>query len=119
MSSDYKHIAGEAVAEIEACQDKEALNALRVKYLGRKGVVQDWMAKIPTLPPGERREFGASVNAQKITIAEALSEERGGSRSIVWFFHGVLFGYHAPRQKAAFRQAPSCDAGHNGDLRHF
>ncbi|MDD5020072.1 MAG: phenylalanine--tRNA ligase subunit alpha [Candidatus Omnitrophica bacterium] len=71
MSFDLTHILDEAKAQLEACPDKEALGVLRVKYLGRKGLLQDLMGRIPGLPPEERRGFGARVNELKKSL-EAL-----------------------------------------------
>lgn len=75
MPVDHTHIRAEAKLEIEAASDKQALEALRVKYLGRKGVIADWMAKIPTLPQEERRGFGAALNDLKNEIGAWLSEK--------------------------------------------
>jgi len=75
MPFDTSQIAREAFEEIEACQEKEALNGLRIKYLGRRGILQELMAKIPSLPPEERRDFGASVNSLKNQMSGWLSEK--------------------------------------------
>ena len=75
MSFDASQIAREASQEIEACQEKEALNGLRIKYLGRRGILQELMAKIPSLPSDQRRDFGASVNSFKNQINGWLSEK--------------------------------------------
>ncbi|MFH0877031.1 MAG: phenylalanine--tRNA ligase subunit alpha [Candidatus Omnitrophota bacterium] len=73
MSFDRTHYSNQAKAEIESCQDRQSLESLRVKYLGRKGVLQDLMSKIPTLPPEERKAYGADVNALKGELAGLLS----------------------------------------------
>lgn len=72
MSIDPTHIRTEAKLEIESAPDKQALEALRVKYLGRKGVLQELMSLIPTLPQEERRAFGAGLNDLKNEIASWL-----------------------------------------------
>jgi len=76
MSSDLRSLEQEARAAIEAAPDARALNDARVKYLGRKGVLQELMGRIPSLPLEERRGFGASVNALK-TALEAAIEAKG------------------------------------------
>ncbi len=75
MSFDSAHILEEARGQIEACTQKEALDALRIKYLGRKGVVQELMGRIPTLPAEERRSFGAAVNELKKNLEALLGEK--------------------------------------------
>ena len=83
MSFDTSQIEREASEAIEACQEKEALNGLRIKYLGRRGILQELMAKIPSLPPEERRDFGASVNSLKNQINGWLSEKEAKLLSLV------------------------------------
>ena len=83
MSFDASQIAREASQEIEACQEKEALNGLRIKYLGRRGILQELMAKIPSLPPDQRRDFGTSVNSLKNQINGWLSEKEAKLHSLV------------------------------------
>lgn len=81
MSIDHAHIRTEAKLEIEAAPDKQALEALRIKYLGRKGVLQELMSRIPTLPQEERRGFGAGLNDLKNEIASWLSEKEAALAS--------------------------------------
>ena len=83
MSLDTSQIAEEASRAIEACQEKEALNGLRIKYLGRRGILQELMAKIPSLPSDQRRDFGASVNSLKNQINGWLSEKEAKLVSLV------------------------------------
>ena len=72
MPSDLQSLEQEARAAIEAAADARALNDVRVKYLGRKGVLQELMGCIPSLPLEERRGFGASVNGLKKALEEAI-----------------------------------------------
>jgi phenylalanyl-tRNA synthetase alpha chain len=78
MSFDGAHILEEARAQIEACTGKESLDALRIKYLGRKGVVQELMGRIPTLSVEERRSFGAGVNGLKKNLEALFIEKESG-----------------------------------------
>jgi len=78
MSFDGAHILEEARAQIEACAQKESLDALRIKYLGRKGVVQELMGRIPTLSAEERRSFGAGINELKKNLEELFTEKEAG-----------------------------------------
>lgn len=73
MPMDRASVAQAAQQEIAACSDKAGLDALRVKYLGRKGLVQEMMQAIPTLSVEERRGFGAGVNQLKNELEELLS----------------------------------------------
>ncbi len=69
MSFDRAHTIKEIQAELASCCDQQALENLRIKYLGRKGVLQELMSKISALPQGERKSYGAEMNALKAEIS--------------------------------------------------
>ena len=53
----------------------DALEALRVQYLGRKaGVLTTLMSTLPTLPTEQRRDAGAAVNEAKAALEQAFGE---------------------------------------------
>jgi phenylalanyl-tRNA synthetase alpha chain len=52
-----------------------ALEEFRLKYAGRKGVLAELTASIPTLPAQERAVFGQQVNALKKRIQDILAEK--------------------------------------------
>jgi len=59
------------------------LEELRLKYLGRKGLIAELTGSIPSLEKGERAEFGKQVNAFKNRIISLLDQKEklfaGGS----------------------------------------
>ena len=65
----------DARREIASCAQIQELEALRIKYLGRRGLIQDLMAKIPTLAVDERRLYGAAVNDFKNKLTALISEK--------------------------------------------
>ncbi len=50
-----------------------ALENMRLKYLGRKGVLAELTAAIPSMPPEQRAVFGKEVNAVKGRLLELFS----------------------------------------------
>ncbi len=74
-SEELKSILENAKSEISNATDSKQLNDLRVKYLGKSGVVTSLMKKLKDLPPEERPNFGKVVNELKDQI-EVLLEER-------------------------------------------
>jgi phenylalanyl-tRNA synthetase alpha chain len=58
-------VTDQAVTEVNAAQNEEQLEAVRVRYLGRKGHLTAQLKTIGDLPATERRDFGAAVNAAK------------------------------------------------------
>jgi phenylalanyl-tRNA synthetase alpha chain len=71
---DLKKLAERAVAEIGAATDEAALEAARVRYLGRKGALSEATKAIATLPAAEKPAYGAAVNATKNRIETTLAE---------------------------------------------
>ena len=73
MREELKNIESVALGEISAsAPDKASLEALRVKYLGRKGIVTELFKKMAGLTNAEKPEAGALINALKDTITGAL-----------------------------------------------
>ena len=76
MRDDLKQIEGELREALAVCADPRAIEEVRVKYLGRKGVITGLLKRIGTLPPEERRDFGAQVNRLKEAAAEAIESRK-------------------------------------------
>lgn len=63
-------------SEIDKTSSRPEIEELRVKYLGRKGLVAEMMSVIPSLPAQERQAFGQKANAIKNQIAFLLDEKQ-------------------------------------------
>ena len=71
---DLATIADRAVADIGACADETALEAARVRYLGRRdGEITRATKEIASLPAKDKPAFGAAINDAKARIESALS----------------------------------------------
>lgn len=66
----------EATQEIAAAESLEALQALRVKYLGKKGVLTQQLKALSALPPEARRSEGQRINARKVALEAALAARK-------------------------------------------
>jgi len=76
MIDKIKEIIGEA--EGFKAQTKEEVEAFRIKYLGKKGLVKDFFSEFKNVAEDQRKEFGNVVNTLKDTVLEkvtALKEE--------------------------------------------
>jgi len=62
--------------------DLEALEALRIKYLGRKGILAELTATIPDLPAEARPQFGQQINQIKQRITGLLEEKKQGFKNL-------------------------------------
>lgn len=59
----------EEICSIDTAKEAEQL---RIKYLGRKGILNDLMKLIPTLPIDRRADFGQRVNSLKSEITNSI-----------------------------------------------
>lgn len=68
-----RELAEQAMA---ACKDSRELDAIRVKYLGKKGEVTALMKNMRNLAPEERPAFGQMVNELRAAIETGLAENK-------------------------------------------
>ena len=59
--------------EVRGAENPEALDALRVKYLGRKGALTQVLRGLKDLDPEARRLMGAAANRAKESLEAALA----------------------------------------------
>ncbi len=69
---DPQQIQEAGLGELAAAASPDALEQVRIKYLGRQGVVTGLMRGLGALPTDQRREAGARFNTLKDTIAAAI-----------------------------------------------
>src|SRR5690625_7419322 len=65
-----------ALEEIRNASDLQALQELRVRYLGKKGEITQRLKSLAQLPPDERREAGKEISQLKTEIDTAIGERR-------------------------------------------
>jgi phenylalanyl-tRNA synthetase alpha chain len=70
--------------EIGAVSDLSSLEAVRVKYLGRKGQLSELTKEFPKLPQEQKAGLGQAVSGLKNEIQSAIQEKEnefaGGSK---------------------------------------
>ncbi len=64
----------EALKELEAASDSESVRALSVRYLGRKGIVTQYLRNVSNLPQEIRPEAGRKANKVKKALDKAFKE---------------------------------------------
>lgn len=74
MSLDLREVEASALRAIEEAQNKEALESIRVHYLGRKGLVTGALRSLKDFAIEERREIGPRAQSLKRTLEERLGE---------------------------------------------
>ena len=73
---DLNLLADAALADIAAATSPEALDAVRVRLLGKSGTVTAQLKSLGKLPPEERRAQGERINQVRDRLNQALAERR-------------------------------------------
>ena len=76
MKEKLEQIKAEAVAQIQAADQPEKLNDVRVKFLGRKGELTAVLKGMKDVAPEERPKVGQMVNDTRAAIEQLLDETK-------------------------------------------
>ncbi|MEM9362928.1 MAG: phenylalanine--tRNA ligase subunit alpha [Bacteroidota bacterium] len=68
----------EHLAEVEvfSSTSKDEIEAFRIKYLGKKGLLNSFFAEFKNVPNDQKKEFGQVINQLKTTTNEKVNELR-------------------------------------------
>lgn len=66
----------EHIAEVEqfTADSQEAVEAFRIKYLGKKGLLREFFAEFKNVPNDQKKEFGQTVNALQKKATDRVNE---------------------------------------------
>jgi phenylalanyl-tRNA synthetase alpha chain len=53
-------------------QSKEEVEAFRIKYLGKKGILNEFFIAFKEVPPQQKRDYGQALNTLKKAVAEKV-----------------------------------------------
>ncbi|MYI06292.1 MAG: phenylalanine--tRNA ligase subunit alpha [Gemmatimonadetes bacterium] len=77
MIEELSGLERDALAAVREAEDGEALERVRVRYLGRReGLVSGLLRKLGTIDPADRPAAGAAANRTRKTLEKALDERR-------------------------------------------
>ena len=76
QESDLEQLTGRAVNDVSAAADLSALDALRVRLLGKNGVLTARLKALGTLPKEQRPVAGQRINEAKIAVQQAIDARR-------------------------------------------
>jgi phenylalanyl-tRNA synthetase alpha chain len=76
-----QQLRDDAVREIEAALDEQALEAARIKYLGKSGSVSAWGEQMKTLSKEEKPVVGKLLNEVRSTVAAAIEARSASFRA--------------------------------------
>lgn len=66
--------------ELEGVSDARSLEELRVRYLGRKGLIRSLLDGLRDFPPQEKKEAGRAINEAKAAIEREIEEKSSSLR---------------------------------------
>src|SRR5881398_2032809 len=72
MTHPLEQLSDDALREIEAASDEQALEAARVKYLGKSGSISAWGEKMKTLAKEEKPIIGKLLNEVRNAVTAAI-----------------------------------------------
>lgn len=75
--SGIEELTTSALADIAQSATLEALDAVRVRLLGKSGSVTALLKSLGKLPPDERRAQGERINVVRDRLGEALAQRKG------------------------------------------
>ena len=74
MNSKILAVKEQFIEELKSSENTADLEALRVKYLGKKGLVTELMKEMKDLSNEEKKSFGQEVNTLKGEVTDCLAE---------------------------------------------
>src|SRR5437762_14323028 len=72
MSHPLQDLQTAALAEIESATEEQALEAARVKYLGRSGSISAWGEQMKTRPKEEKPMVGKLLNEVRAAVTASI-----------------------------------------------
>ena len=76
-----EQLRDDALREIEAAPDEQALETARVKYLGKSGSVSVWGEQMKTLAKAEKPVIGKLLNEVRRAVSAAIETRNAQFRS--------------------------------------
>ena len=76
MLTEIEDLKAEALAALDAAATREEVESVRVRFLGRQGVVTEQLRGLGSLPAAERPAAGQALNQVKNALAEAARARR-------------------------------------------
>ena len=76
MLTEIEDLKAEALAALDAAATREEVEGVRVRFLGRQGVITEQLRGLGSLPAAERPAAGQALNQVKNAFAEAARARR-------------------------------------------
>jgi len=86
----------QSLEEVSAATDRAALEAIRVRYVGRNGQIPAVIKQMKDVPAEERPAFGKQAQAWRAALEAALNEKQAGFAAEVAEQQGPVFDHTLP-----------------------
>jgi phenylalanyl-tRNA synthetase alpha chain len=84
MSTDLASLESDLICQIAQADTLNALDAVRVAAIGKKGSLSEILKTLGTLSVEEKRTLGAAVNATRDRVSEALQDRKEALESVAF-----------------------------------
>jgi phenylalanyl-tRNA synthetase alpha chain len=81
MTGELELLREQAEAELQKAGSEEEIQAIRTRYLGRKGLLTGLLRNIANVAPGDRPQFGKDCNEVKEALSAGIDEVLEGLAS--------------------------------------
>jgi phenylalanyl-tRNA synthetase alpha chain len=82
MANDPQTLLEEARAQLDAAAGEQDIEAVRIKYLGKKGELTAILRSMGSLSPEERKELGLKANAVRDEIGRLIDEKKNAAARV-------------------------------------
>ncbi len=79
---DLSDLVSQAEAAITQASDLNVLDQIRVEYMGKKGVLTQYLKQLGDVPADERPKLGQAVNQAKQALQQSLSARRSALETV-------------------------------------
>jgi len=76
MTIDIDSLLAQAITEINNAEDPNALDQVRVSYLGKKGSLTEQLKALKDVPADQRKDVGQSINKAKQALQKAIEARK-------------------------------------------
>jgi len=93
-----KRLESEFSTDLSHCDDLKALETIRIKYLGKKGTINQYFKRLAEMPVESRAEWGRELNRLKNSFQQELSAKSSALKKQQQrreFVDVSLPGYHS------------------------
>jgi len=86
-------------ADIDKCKNLKELQILKIKYLGRNGLINTMFQNIKKVPVNQKKEYGQKINLIKKEIEKKIKEKQNelDKNRLIKFFDPTLPGKIYPK----------------------